>query len=110
MNPKFFRNGIVMLALVVVALAVVITLVTQSNTSPDHPYTDFLKDVQAGTVHSITQEGSKLTVETDVRFRHGVENNQGVFQWGLHPGLLPINIRLAGYGGAVSSGLLNEFG
>jgi cell division protease FtsH len=65
LNPKFFRNGIVMLALVVVALAVVITLVTQSNTSPDHPYTDFLKDVQAGTVHSITQEGSKLTVETD---------------------------------------------
>ena len=31
MNPKFFRNGIVMLALVVVALAVVITLVDQST-------------------------------------------------------------------------------
>ena len=33
MNPKFFRNGIVMLALVVVALAVVVTLVTQSSPS-----------------------------------------------------------------------------
>jgi hypothetical protein len=31
LNPKFFRNGIVMLALVVVALAVVVTLVTQSS-------------------------------------------------------------------------------
>jgi cell division protease FtsH len=64
LNPKFFRNGIVMLALVVVALAVVITLVTQSSTSPDRPYTAFLQDVQAGKVTSIVQEGSKLTVTT----------------------------------------------
>src|SRR5262245_27252019 len=51
-----------MLALVVVALAVVITLVTQSSTSPDKPYTEFLADVKAGNVTSIIQEGSKLTV------------------------------------------------
>ena len=67
MNPKFFRNGIVMLALVVVALAVVITLVTQSSTSTDKAYSgpnSFLQDVQAGNVLSVTQEGSKLTVVT----------------------------------------------
>ena len=67
MNPKFFRNGIVMLALVVVALAVVITLVTQSSTSTDKAYSgpnSFLQDVQAGNVSSVTQEGSKLTVVT----------------------------------------------
>ena len=64
LNPKFFRNGIVMLALVVVALAVVITLVTQSSTSPDKAYTAFLADVQAGNVSTVTQEGSKLTVTT----------------------------------------------
>jgi cell division protease FtsH len=62
LNPKFFRNGIVMLALVVVALAVVITLVTQSSASPDKPYTDFLNEVKAGNVKGIIQEGSKLTV------------------------------------------------
>jgi cell division protease FtsH len=64
LNPKFFRNGIVMLALVVVALAVVITLVTQTSTSPDKAYTTFLDDVRQGNVSKITQEGSKLTVET----------------------------------------------
>jgi cell division protease FtsH len=67
LNPKFFRNGIVMLALVVVALAVVITLVTQSNTAPDRAYSgsnSFLEDVKAGNVASIIQEGSKLTVTT----------------------------------------------
>jgi cell division protease FtsH len=62
LNPKFFRNGIVMLALVVVALAVVVTLVTQSNPSADKPYTEFLTDVTAGNVDSIVQEGNKLTV------------------------------------------------
>ncbi len=62
MNPKFFRNGIVMLALVVVALAVAITLVGQSTPPNDKAYSDFLKDVQAGTVTSVIQEGSKLTV------------------------------------------------
>ncbi|MFL5775788.1 MAG: ATP-dependent metallopeptidase FtsH/Yme1/Tma family protein, partial [Chloroflexota bacterium] len=54
-----------MLALVVVALAVVITLVTQSSATQDHPYTAFLDDVKSGKVANITQEGSKLTVTTN---------------------------------------------
>ena len=62
MNPKFFRNGIVMLALVVVALAVVFTLVTQSTPANDKAYNDFLTDVQEGQVSKIVQEGSKLSV------------------------------------------------
>jgi cell division protease FtsH len=63
LNPKFFRNGIVMLALVVVALAVVYTLVSTTSPTADHPYSAFLNDVKQGAVTKITQEGSKLTVE-----------------------------------------------
>ena len=58
MNPKFFRNGIVMLALVVVALAVAITLVGQSTPAVAKTYTEFLDDVTKGNVETVTQEGS----------------------------------------------------
>ena len=64
LNPKFFRNGIVMLALVVVALAVAITLVGQSTQPNDKAYSEFLTDVQTGNVTTIVQEGSRLTVTT----------------------------------------------
>jgi cell division protease FtsH len=67
LNPKFFRNGIVMLALVVVALAVVYTLVSTTSPNVDHPYSAFLNDVKQGAVAKITQEGSKLTVEKQDR-------------------------------------------
>ena len=50
MNPKFFRNGIVMLALVVVALAVAITLVGQSTPPNNKAYSEFLSDVKGGAV------------------------------------------------------------
>ena len=63
MNPKFFRNGIVMLALVVVALAVAITLVGQTSQATDKPYSEFLQAVKQGKVDNIVQEGSKLTVK-----------------------------------------------
>jgi cell division protease FtsH len=63
LNPKFFRNGIVMLALVVVALAVVYTLVSTTTPPSDEAYSVFLNDIKQGTVGKITQEGSKLTVE-----------------------------------------------
>jgi cell division protease FtsH len=62
LNPKFLRNGIVMLALVVVALAVVVTLVSSSSPSNSQSYTAFLNDVSAGKVSKVTQEGSTLTV------------------------------------------------
>ena len=58
LNPKFFRNGIVMLALVVVALAVAITLVGQSTPSTaDSDYSVFLDEVRKGSVQTFIQEG-----------------------------------------------------
>src|SRR3989442_11082793 len=51
-----------MLALVVVALAVVYTLVSQTTPTADKPYSTFLNDVKAGNVTNVLQEGSKLTV------------------------------------------------
>jgi cell division protease FtsH len=63
LNPKFFRNGIVMLALVVVALAVAITLVGQSTPAVAKSYTEFLDDVTKGNVTAVSQEGSTLTVD-----------------------------------------------
>jgi cell division protease FtsH len=62
LNPRFFRNGIVMLALVVVALAVVFTVVNSSTPNANTPYSGFLDNVQAGKVKSVIQEGSSLTV------------------------------------------------
>jgi cell division protease FtsH len=62
LNPRFFRNGIVMLALVVVALAVVFTVVSQSTPTTGTGYSQFLSDVQGGKVSKVIQEGSKLTV------------------------------------------------
>ncbi|MEA2519504.1 MAG: cell division protease FtsH [Chloroflexota bacterium] len=62
MNPRFFRNGIVMLALVVVALAVVFTVVNQSTPNQNVAYSTFLERVQSGNVKSVVQEASALTV------------------------------------------------
>jgi cell division protease FtsH len=62
LNPKFFRNGIVMLALVVVALAVVFTLVSGNSPSTAKDYSVFLSEVQKGEIKSVTQEGSTLAV------------------------------------------------
>ncbi|HEX2754992.1 MAG TPA: ATP-dependent metallopeptidase FtsH/Yme1/Tma family protein, partial [Candidatus Limnocylindrales bacterium] len=62
MNPRFFRNGIVMLLLVVVALAVVLTVVNSTTPSSNTPYSVFLDNVQSDKVASALQEGSTLTV------------------------------------------------
>src|SRR4051794_16193346 len=52
-----------MLALVVVALAVVFTVVNQSSPNNEMAYTDFLSSVSKGQVQDVTQEGSTLTVK-----------------------------------------------
>ncbi len=62
MNPRFFRNGIVMLALVVVALAVVFTVLNQTTPSKTKLYSDFLSEATKGNIDLIMQEGSTLTV------------------------------------------------
>ena len=45
LNPRFFRNGIVMLLLVVVALAVVLTVVNQTTPNSSKFYSEFLNEV-----------------------------------------------------------------
>ncbi len=62
MNSRFFRNGVVMLALVVVALAVVFTVVNNSPTTKPTDYSVFLTNVQNGDVKLVSQEASTLTV------------------------------------------------
>jgi cell division protease FtsH len=62
LNSRFFRNGVVMLALVFVALAVVFTVVNQTAPNKDVPYSTFLADVTAGKITTVSQEGSTLTV------------------------------------------------
>src|SRR6476661_5108065 len=62
LNSRFFRNGVVMLALVVVALAVVFTVLNQTTPNTDVQYSKFLDNVAAGSVNTVEQEGSTLTV------------------------------------------------
>ncbi len=64
MNPKFFRNGIVMLVLVVGTAALLFTWM-QGSTQPNaQGYSQFLADVQIGNVQQVTQQGDTLTVKS----------------------------------------------
>jgi cell division protease FtsH len=68
LNPKFFRNGIVMLVLVVGTVALLYTWISSSNTVKTQPYsgptgsTSFKGDVAAGKVEKVVQQGETLTV------------------------------------------------
>jgi cell division protease FtsH len=65
LNPKFFRNGIVMLVLVVGTAALLFTWI--QSTTPTNPigYSAFLADVQGGNVTSVVQQGDTLTVKSN---------------------------------------------
>jgi cell division protease FtsH len=62
LNPKFFRNGIVMLVLVVGTVALLYTWVTSSSSTRPLGYGEFLARVQAGQVEKVEQQGETLTV------------------------------------------------
>src|SRR3954452_18476412 len=62
LNSRFFRNGVVMLALVVVALAVVVTVLNQTTPTTDLAHPRSLNNVAAGSFATVEQEGSTLTV------------------------------------------------
>ena len=62
MNPRFFRNGIVMLLLVVVALAVVLTVVNSTTQANNTAYSVFLDNVAADKVQGVIQDGATLQV------------------------------------------------
>jgi cell division protease FtsH len=65
LNPKFFRNGIVMLVLVVGTAALLFTWITTSSTPTTTGYSAFLQDVQQGNVTKVTQQGTTLSVTLD---------------------------------------------
>ena len=63
MNPKFFRNGIVMLVLVVGTAALLFTWIQSSAQPNPIGYSAFLNDVQQNHVQSVVQQGDTLTVK-----------------------------------------------
>jgi cell division protease FtsH len=63
LNPKFFRNGIVMLVLVVGTVALLYTWISSSQTTKTQPYSQFLSDVQAGKVEKVIQQSDTLSVD-----------------------------------------------
>jgi len=62
LNPKFFRNGIVMLVLVVGTVALLYTWISASGTTKPMGYGEFLAKVQAGEVDKVEQQGDTLTI------------------------------------------------
>jgi len=64
LNGKFFRNGMVMLVLVVGTVLLLYTFLIQPAPDQSKAYSDFLKDVSAGTVRTVAQQDVTLTVET----------------------------------------------
>ena len=64
MNPKFFRNGIVMLVLVVGTAALLFTWIQSTTPTNAVGYSAFLNDVAAGNVTNVVQQGDTLTVKS----------------------------------------------
>jgi cell division protease FtsH len=62
LNPKFFRNGIVMLVLVVGTAALLFTWIQSTTPSTPIGYSQFLSDVSANKVEQVVQQGDTLTV------------------------------------------------
>ncbi len=65
MNPKFFRNGIVMLVLVVGTAALLFTWITTTGQPTNTGYSAFLAEVSEGKIAKVTQQGTTLTVERE---------------------------------------------
>ena len=64
MNPKFFRNGIVMLVLVVGTAALLFTWIQSTTPTNTIGYSQFLNDVATGKVTEVVQQGDTLNVKT----------------------------------------------
>ena len=75
MNAKFFRNGIVMLVLVVGTVALLYTWLIQAPQEKSQGYSQFLDDVKQQQGASVDQQGETLTVKPKARpravHRHG---------------------------------------
>ena len=64
MNSKFFRNGIVMLILVIGTVALLYTWLLQSPADTSKSYSFFLDQVSKGQVAKVVQTGTTLQVTT----------------------------------------------
>ncbi len=62
MNPKFFRNGIVMIVLILGTAALLFTWINNSTPAVPIGYSSFLDNVKEGNVKKVVQEGDTLTV------------------------------------------------
>ena len=65
MNPRFMRNGLLMLVLVMGVSALLYTWLGANDQTEAHAYSgpqSFLADVEAGTVKRVVQQGDTLTV------------------------------------------------
>jgi cell division protease FtsH len=62
LNPKFFRNGIVMLVLVVGTAALLFTWIQGSTQPTTIGYSQFLTNVKDNNVDTVVQQGETLTV------------------------------------------------
>ncbi len=67
MNPKFFRNGIVMVVLVLGTAALLFTWINASTPAVPVGYSEFLSQVEAGQVTEVIQEGDVLTVKSSAQ-------------------------------------------
>ena len=64
MNGKFFRNGILMLVLVVGTVALLYTFLMSPAPDQTKAYSEFLKDVSGGQVTEVIQQELALTVNS----------------------------------------------
>jgi cell division protease FtsH len=63
LNGKFFRNGILMLVLVVGTVALLYTFLMSPSPDQTQPYSAFLQDVASGKVTEVTQQELVVTVK-----------------------------------------------
>jgi cell division protease FtsH len=73
LNAKFFRNGVVMLVLVVGTVLLLYTWLIQTPNPPSVGYSKFLDDVRNGTVTSVVQTDQSLTVTSRDGTQYTVE-------------------------------------
>ena len=66
MNPKFFRNGIVMLVLVVGTAALLFTWITSSSPTQTTGYSEFLANVSAGERNAY-DGGNEIGLDVDTQ-------------------------------------------
>jgi cell division protease FtsH len=65
LNPRFMRNGLLMLVLVMGVSALLYTWLGSGTTATPHAYSgpgSFLADVEAGTIGKVVQQGETLSV------------------------------------------------